>query len=263
MHRFIRTEMLLGKEGLAKLRQARVTVVGLGAVGSYAAEGLARAGVGHLRLVDFDVVRQSNINRQLYALESTLGRPKVEVARERVLDINPQCDVEAMSVFVDAQTSPQLLAPAPSVVIDAIDSVSPKVELIAAAVSAGVRIISSMGAATRTDYRRIRVADISETDVCPLARMVRKKLKKRGVERGVTCVFSTEPPNRDALGSAEAEPPPGEGEALERGRRRRALGSLSCVTGMFGLIAAHEAILALVGQAGLGVSDELAHGRRQ
>jgi tRNA A37 threonylcarbamoyladenosine dehydratase len=242
-HRFLRTEMLLGKEGLERLRNARVLVVGLGAVGSYAVEGLARAGVGHLRLADFDVVRPSNINRQLYALESTLNRPKAEIARERVLDINPQCDVEALRVFADAETALGLLSPAPDVVIDAIDSVNPKVELIAAAVTAGVCIVSSMGAATRIDHRAVRVADISETSVCPLARMVRKKLKTRGIERGVTCVFSTEPPDRAALGEVDAETPPGEREALERGRRRRPLGSLSCLTGMFGLIAAHEAIL--------------------
>lgn len=248
MHRFIRTEMLLGKEGLARLREARVLVVGLGAVGSYAVEGLARAGVGHLRLADFDLVRPSNINRQLYALESTLNRPKAEVARERVLDINPQCDVEALRVFADAETAPGLLLPEPDVVIDAIDSLNPKVELIAAAVAAGVRIVSSMGAATRIDHRAVRVADISETSVCPLARMVRKKLKAHGIERGVTCVFSTEPPDRAALGDADAEPASGEREALERGRRRRPLGSLSCLTGMFGLIAAHEAILMIARQ---------------
>jgi tRNA threonylcarbamoyladenosine dehydratase len=245
MSRFARTELLLGPDALRALAVARVVVVGLGAVGSYAVEGLARAGVGRLRLVDFDEVRPSNINRQLYALDSTLGRPKAEVARARVLDINPRCEVEALCLFADAAAMPRILAGPPDVVIDAIDSVGPKVELIAAAVQAGVRIVASMGAATRTDPSAIRVGDLADTEICPLARFIRKRLKKRGIETGVRCVYSVEPPDPTAARrSAEPEP---DGEPHARGRARRPLGSLSCLTGIFGLIAAREALDLLVG----------------
>jgi len=245
MHRFIRTEMLLGKPALQRLQHARVAVVGLGAVGSYAVEGLARAGVGHLRLVDFDVVRESNINRQLYALQSTLDRPKAEVARARVLDINPQCEVEALRVFADDDTFGPILRPPLDALIDAVDSLGPKVRLLAAAVKAGATVVSSMGAATRTEPQAIRVADISATDVCPLARLVRKRLRRQGVERGILCVYSVEPPRGSLAVEGAAEAAPAEAPPCPRGRERRPLGSLACLTGIFGLTAANEVILGL------------------
>jgi len=189
---------LIGKEALAKLKGARVAVFGLGAVGSYAVEALARAGIGFLRLVDCDVVRPSNINRQIFALESTLNRPKAEVAAERVLDINPACKVEAMHEFAGKSTISKLLEKPLDAVIDAIDSVSPKVELIAAAVHSGIQVVSSMGAATRMDPAAVRLGDISETDVCPLARYVRKRLRRRGITTGFRCVFSIEDPFNEA-----------------------------------------------------------------
>ena len=239
MNRFARLELLIGAAGLERLRRARVTVVGLGAVGSYVVEGLARAGVGSLRLVDFDEVRPSNINRQLYALDSTLGRPKVTVAAARVADINPQCTVEPLRLFVDARTAAAVLTPPPDVLVDAIDSLSPKVELIAAAHALGVRTISVMGAALRTDPSLIRVADLAETRCCPLARFVRKRLAKRGIHRGVLCVFSIEPIPKSSRSTA----PSGEDEEPHvRGRRRWPLGSLSTLPGIFGLWAATEAI---------------------
>jgi TatD family hydrolase len=244
--RFSRTRKLLGDEAMARLARATVAVAGLGAVGSYAVEGLARAGIGRLRLVDFDVVRESNINRQLYALESTLGQPKVELARQRVLDINPRCEVDVLPLFLDAATAGEALKPPVNLLIDAIDSVGPKVALLAAAARAGVPVISSMGAASRTDPQAIRVGDIAETDKCPLARFVRKKLRKLGVERGIRCVYSVEPPP-PRRGAPEE---PAEEEVLKRGRRREPLGSLSCLTGIFGLTAANEAILFLAGARG-------------
>ena len=246
MNRFSRTELLLGAEGLGRLRRATVLVAGLGAVGSYAVEGLVRAGVGHLRLADFDVLRPSNLNRQLYALESTLGRPKVEVAAERVRDIAPDCLVETRRVFVDAETAPALLDGPPDAVVDAIDSFAPKVAFLRAAAGAGVFVVSSMGAATRTDPTAVRVGDLSETEACPLARRLRKQLRRLGVERGIRCVYSTEPPRTTArpLDSAAREEPPEE-ETLRRGRPRAPLGSLSCLTGIFGLMAANEVILHL------------------
>jgi tRNA threonylcarbamoyladenosine dehydratase len=240
MKRFVRTEMLLGREGLRALQHAAVAVAGLGAVGSYAVEGLARAGVGHLRVVDFDVVRETNINRQLYALESTRNLRKVDLAQARILDINPRCAVEAMPVFIDPRTVDAVLARPLDLMVDAIDSVGPKVELISACVRHGVPVISSMGAAMRTDPGAIRISDISRTDICPLARLVRKLLRKRGIREGVTCIYSIEPPVRkDLRGHVEG---PHEEEILARGRPRRPLGSLSCLTGIFGLIAAREAI---------------------
>jgi tRNA threonylcarbamoyladenosine dehydratase len=240
MNRFCRIEQLLGHAALEKLKNARVAVFGLGAVGSFAVEALARAGIGYLRLVDCDVVRPSNFNRQLYALESTLDRPKAEVASARVLDINPACTVEAHQAFVDASTAPFLLKQPLDVVVDAIDSVAPKVTLIASAVRAGLKVVASMGAATRLDPSKIRVGDIAETDVCPLAKFVRKKLRAAGIEHGVRCIYSVEPP-RNMPPPIAAEP-----ETFMRGRPRKPIGSLSYATGMFGLLAACEAIKMIV-----------------
>jgi len=240
MNRFCRIEQLLGRVALKKLQAARVAVFGLGAVGSYAVESLARAGIGYLRLVDCDVVRPSNFNRQLYALESTLNRPKAEVARARVLDINPACTVEARQAFVDGSTVQALLAQPLDVVVDAIDSVAPKVTLIATAVRAGLKVVASMGAATRLDPSKIRVGDIAETAVCPLAKLVRKRLKAAGVERGVRCIYSIESP-RNKTTPIVAEQAP-----FTKGRPRKPIGSLSYATGMFGLLAAYATIKMIV-----------------
>jgi len=236
---FERTALRIGSAGLARLRRAFVCVAGIGAVGSYAVEALARAGVGRLRVVDSGVVRRSNRNRQLYALESTTGRPKSEVARERILDIHPGCQVEALSLFVEARTLDAVLAGPPDAVIDAIDSCGPKVELIAGAVARGVPILSSMGAATRTDPSQVRAGDVFLARNCPLARLMRKRLRRRGIVRGVRCVYSLEAPSR----CAEREMP----DAAWRGRPRDALGSLPTITGIFGLWLAHEAIALLLG----------------
>lgn len=242
MERFCRIEQLIGADALGRLRRSRVAVFGLGAVGSYAVEALARAGVGAMRLVDCDVIRPSNFNRQLYALESTRDRPKAEVARARVLDINPACAVDAQAVFVDHTNVELLLAGDWDVVIDAIDSLTPKVTLLAAAVRAGLPVVSSMGAASRLRPQFIRLADIAATRHCPLARFVRKKLRQRGVTSGVWCVYSEEPVRRPG----PSVPAAAEAETFARGRPRRPLGSLSYVTGMFGLWAAYQAINLLV-----------------
>lgn len=240
MDRFARTRLLLGDEAMARLAAARVAVVGLGAVGSYAVEGLARAGIGHLRLVDFDLVRPININRQLFALDSTVGQPKVEVARRRVLDINPDCAVEALCLFVSSETIADVLRPPLDFLIDAVDSLGPKVTLLAGAVRAGIPVISCMGAASRTDPLAIRIGDLSETEHCPLARWVRKRLRRLGITTGIPCVYSLEPP-----APVTAPPEPVDKEVHPRGRPRRPLGSLSCVTAVFGLTAANEVILRL------------------
>ena len=247
--RFARTQRLLGEAGMARLTNAFVCIVGLGAVGSYAIEALARAGVGKLRLVDFDEIRLSNINRQLYATSSTIGRKKCDVARQRVLDINPNCHVQTLEVFVHTDTIEQVLAgdpKPPDLVIDAIDSFTPKQILLEALHLRGIPVISSMGAAMRADPLQIRIGPLAEVHTCPLAAKLRKALRKRGVPINFTCVYSTEPVLQLPDDSADLEAPQDE-QSLERGRKRRTLGSLPTLTGIFGLIAANAAIDQLAG----------------
>jgi tRNA threonylcarbamoyladenosine dehydratase len=236
MKRFERTLLLIGTETFEKLRRARVTVCGLGAVGSYAVEALARAGVGKLTLVDFDKVKPSNFNRQLFALDSTVGQFKADVAEQRVRDINPACIVENKKLFIEGATVDGLLADTPDAVVDAIDSLSPKVILISACVKKGLFLVSSLGAASRMDPAAVRCGDISETRNCPLGRMIRKKLHKQGVFEGVRCVYSLEAAKGNTLVCAP------EKEEFDRGRPRRPIGSISYMTGIFGLTAAGEAI---------------------
>lgn len=243
--RFSRIERLIGADGLERLHRARVVVCGLGAVGGYAVEGLVRAGVGHLRVVDFDVVQYSNFNRQLYALESTVGLPKVEAARLRAREIHPGCDVEALQLFVHHDTLDRVLEGPPDLVIDAIDGVSPKVALIEAAVRRGIPIVSSMGAALRSDPGRIRTGKLSEATHCPLARRVRRFLRSRGVAPEVPCVYSDEP-TAGLPDTALGDPSDDAATVVERGRRRRTLGSLSTITGIFGLTAATAALKILL-----------------
>lgn len=244
---FSRIERMIGPDGLRRLQQAYVAVIGLGAVGSYAVEGLARAGVGHLRLVDFDEIRASNLNRQLYALQSTLGRKKCEIAHLRVLDINPACRAEAMSVFVHADTLDQVLAGPPDLVIDAIDSLAPKIELLAALRTRGIPFISCMGAALRTDPTAVRVGPLAKVHHCPLAQKVRKKLRLREIPVDFTCVYSVEPVDHlpEVARTPEAQPE-AEEELFIRGRKRTALGSLPTLTGIFGLTAANTALKILL-----------------
>ena len=241
---FARTEALLGAEGFARLQQAFIVVAGLGAVGSYAVESLVRAGAHNIRVVDFDVISESNINRQLFALHSTIGRKKVDVARDRLLDINPECSIDNMDVFIRESTLEMVFSGEPTVVIDAIDSLNPKVSLLHGAVVRGVTIVSSMGAALRTDPTKIEVCDLSKSRNCPLARRVRKRLRRVGVSKGIDCVYSYEelPDNyRDFLMTEDITPCTGQG------RKRNALGSLSTITGIFGLTLANLAIGKIVG----------------
>ena len=244
----MRTRVLLGDAAMEKLAKARVCVVGMGAVGSYVVEGLARSGVGWLRLADFDEIKPSNVNRQLFALTSTVGRSKVEVARERVLDINPDCRVEPVRCFATAETMHQLVDDSLDLVVDAIDSLNPKVDLIEAGVACGLPVYSALGAATRTDLGEVDFDSLFKTKACPLGRLVRKRLRRRGIHDGdIWCVYSKELRNPDAV--REREPGEEEGSEAEyrRGRDRRVLGSLATVTGVFGLRLAHEIILRLSG----------------
>lgn len=246
MDRFDRTRMLWGREAMDRLSEATVCVAGAGAVGSFAIEALARSGIGHLRIYDFDKVQASNINRQLYALESSRGRFKCELAEERVLDIHPGCDVRGIRLFINGETAEQVCDPRPDLLIDAIDSLNSKVNLLVAAHRESVPTLSSMGAASRTDPSMIRVGDLFQTRHCPLARFMRKRLRRRGIDHGIPCVYSEEPRRRN-LEDSQSQAAPGETpDEADEGRARPTLGSSVCLTGMFGLRLAHEAIRILI-----------------
>ena len=194
VERFIRTEWLIGPDKLSRLQQATVAVFGLGGVGAAAVEGLARTGIGNLVIVDHDRVSESNLNRQLIALTSTLGRLKVEVAAERIKDINPVCQVAAYPMFYDQQHEETIFAHKIDYVVDAIDSVAAKLDLIEGCYRAQIPIVSAMGAGNKLDPGRLMVADISETHTCPLAKVIRVELRKRGIVQGIKTVFSDEQP---------------------------------------------------------------------
>lgn len=237
LHRYSREELLIGEEGLNKLRRARVAVFGIGGVGGYVVEALARSGVGALDLFDGDTVALTNINRQIIALENTVGRPKVEVAQERVLLIDPQCRVEARQLFFSPENAGEVDFSCYDYVADAIDTVTSKIELILRCRQAGVPVISCMGAGNKLDPTAFRVAPIEKTSVCPLARVMRRELKKRGVT-GVKAVYSTEEP----LAPAAAQEGDVKGTA-----GRPTPGSMAFVPSVAGLILAGEIVKDLLG----------------
>lgn len=193
MRRTERTEMLIGSEGMRKLFAAHVAVFGAGGVGSYVIEALSRAGIGALTVVDGDIVSESNINRQLCALMTTVGRYKSDVMCERVLQINPDAKVRSRTIYFDENTSNQLDFSEFSYVVDAIDTVSSKVLIIRCAKEAGVPVISCMGTGNKLDPTKFRVCDIEKTDTCPLAKVMRRELRKNGI-KNVKVVYSSEPP---------------------------------------------------------------------
>ncbi len=241
-NRFLRTEMLLGRTGMKRLKNASVMIVGLGAVGGYALEAVARAGVGRLILVDFDVFEESNVNRQILALDSTVGRKKTEVAKERVLDINPGCNVETVDMFVNAETLPALLERKADYVIDAIDALNPKCCLMEELYNRGIPFVSSMGAALKSDASCIRCAPLSGSKNCGLAKFIRKRLRKRGVDiSSIMSVFSDEQVNlpETAVQMFETE--------AKEGRSRNTMGSLPTITAIFGLTLANYVIKRLSG----------------
>lgn len=232
--RFSRTEMLIGADALAKLNAARVAVFGMGGVGSYVVEALARAGVGTLDLVDSDAVSVSNINRQLVALDSTVGRLKVDVAKERVLDICPATKVNVYSVFFLPETAYMFDFSVYDYVVDAVDSVKAKLELARICTEVGTPMISCMGMGNKLDPTRIEVADISKTSVCPLARVMRANLKKMGIKHLKT-VYSKESPISPAFQDGEAP-----------ASRRQIPGSISFVPSVAGLMIAGEVVKDLI-----------------
>lgn len=190
---FSRTEMLIGKDAIEKLNKSRVAVFGIGGVGGYIVEALARCGVGELDIIDSDTFAPSNINRQIYALHSTIGRLKVDVAKERILDINPSVKVNTFTTFYMPETSKEFDFTKYDYIVDAIDTVTGKIELIVNAKKANTPIISSMGTGNKLDPTAFEIADIYKTSVCPLARVMRKELKSRGVD-SLKVLYSKENP---------------------------------------------------------------------
>lgn len=194
-----RAELLFKKEGLEKLQNSNVLVVGMGGVGSFAAEFIVRAGVGKMTIVDGDTVDITNINRQLPALHSTVGQPKVKIVGDRLMDINPELQLTRIQEFLSPERAFELVTPEFDYVLDCIDSITPKLNLILAAKRKKVKVISNMGAGGKLLASKVVVKDISKTDVCPLAKVIRKRLKKEGISTGVKAVFSTEKPDQTSL----------------------------------------------------------------
>ena len=237
MDPYSRTALLLGSDGMAKLRKSRVAVFGLGGVGGYVVEALARSGIGALDLIDHDTISLTNLNRQILATRQTVGRDKATVAMERVLSIDPDIQVTAVRMFYGPDTADQFDFSRYDYVVDAIDTVTGKLALVTAAQAAGTPIISSMGTGNKLDPTKFQIADISKTSVCPLARIMRKECAKRGI-RHLKVLFSTE------------DPIPGDPNALsneELPEGRRALpGSVAFVPSVAGLIIAGEVIKDLI-----------------
>ncbi len=242
-HKFTRTELIIGPQGLAKLTAAKVIVFGVGGVGSFVVEALARAGIGELILVDYDDICLTNINRQLHALHSTVGQAKVEVMRQRLHDINPDLKVTAIKEFYGPEQADRLLTSDLTYVVDAIDSVSSKVSLVVECKARGIPIIASMGAGNKLHPIAFRVADIADTTICPLAKAVRKLLRKQGIERGLKVVYSTEPPITPCEVEFDCKTdcvcPNQDGHCA---KKRQIPGSISFVPSVVGLIIAGEVV---------------------
>ena len=237
-NRFVRTQMLLGEDGLNKLKNSKIMIVGLGAVGGYVLEALARSGVGNFILVDFDKFEESNINRQILALSETIGLKKTDVAKQRVLNINPRANIKIIDMFVNSDTIDELLKNNPDFVVDAIDALNPKCCLMQALTEKNIPFISSMGAALKTDTSKIKFGNLSNSKNCSLAKFVRKRLRKRGIDISkIKCVWSEEQINLpdNAIELEESQ--------KENGRIRHTLGSLPTITAIFGLTIANNLIL--------------------
>lgn len=232
-----RTELLLGSDKLNLLRQANVLVVGVGGVGAYAAEMIARSGVGRLTIADADCVSPSNINRQLVALHSTIGRPKCEILAERLRDINPELQITVINRFIkDSETDTLLDSDKFDYVVDAIDTLSPKLALIKGALDRKIPVVSSMGAGAKTDPTLMEIKDISKTHHCPLAHMLRKRLHKIGIRRGFKAVFSPEPVREGAMILCEEQ------------NKKSNVGTISYIPAMFGIGCASVVIRGIIGE---------------
>lgn len=226
-----RTQLLVGPEGLERLFESSVAVIGLGGVGAYAAEMLCRAGVGHLILLDSDVVSESNKNRQLIALDSTIGKPKSAVLAERLKDINPDVRLTLINCYLEEGGIQQLLGEHKvDFLVDAIDTLAPKIALIRYCVESGIPHVSSMGAGAKFDATAVRLADLSKSYNCPLAYILRKKLRKVGISKGFKVVFSEELPRREAI------------VAVEERNKKSNVGTISYLPAVFGCVCAQAAV---------------------
>lgn len=227
----VRSELLLGKEVLELLRSKRIAVVGLGGVGAYAAEMLARAGVGSMIIIDSDIINPSNKNRQLLALDSTMGMAKTEVMAKRLKDINPQIEIKIINEFLSEDNVSDLLSTRPlDYIVDAIDTLSPKISLIQYALSSQIPIVSSMGAGAKLDATKIKITDISKSFNCPLAYMLRKRLRKVGIKNGFKVVFSEELPDGKAI------------LAVEEQNKKSVVGTISYLPAVFGAVCAQVVV---------------------
>lgn len=228
--RFIRTKMIVGNDGMEKLRKAHVAVFGVGGVGSFSAESLARAGIGELTLIDFDTVDISNINRQIHALSNTVGMSKVELMRDRILLINPECKVTIYESLFNLETVDEIFNPEWDYVIDAIDMVSSKLLLVETCQRHNVRIMASMGTGNKMDPTKFEVADVFKTSMCPLAKVMRRELRRRGIKK-LKVVFSTEDPSTPLDLLVDKDNP-----------RKQTPGSVSFVPSVAGLIITSELV---------------------
>ena len=226
-----RAELLFKPEGLQVLKNANVLIVGLGGVGSFAAEFIARAGVGNITIVDGDTVDITNINRQLPALHSTVNLPKVDVVANRLMDINPELNLVKIQEFISPERAYEIVTDQYDYVLDCIDSITPKLNLIVAAKKARVKVISNMGAGGKMLASKVVVKDISKTDVCPLAKVIRKRLRKMGVSSGVKAVFSLEKPDESSLKMTDGT-----------NFKKSFFGTNSWMPGLFGLHSAETVI---------------------
>jgi len=226
-----RAELLFKPEGLEVLKKANVLIVGLGGVGSFAAEFIVRAGVGNLTIVDGDTVDITNVNRQLPALHSTVGQPKVDIVGDRLMDINPELNLTRIQEFLSPERATEIVTKDFDYVLDCIDSITPKLNLIVAAKKAKVKVISNMGAGGKMVAGKVVVKDISKTDVCPLAKVIRRRLRKMGVNKGVKAVFSLEKPDESSLKMTDGS-----------NYKRSFFGTNSWMPGLFGLHSAETVI---------------------
>lgn len=232
-----RTALLLGDEKLNMLRQANVLVVGLGGVGAYAAEMIARAGVGRMTIADADSVSESNINRQLIALHSTIGEQKADLMAARLRDINPEIELTVVNRFIkDDETDSLLDSDRFDYIVDAIDTLSPKLALIKGAIDRNIPLVSSMGAGAKTDPTKMEIADIAKTHHCPLAHMLRKRLHKIGIRKGFTAVFSPEPVREGSMILCEEQ------------NKKSNTGTISYIPALFGIGCASVVVRGLIGE---------------
>ncbi len=249
LHEFSRSELIIGTAGLEKLKNSKVAVFGVGGVGSFTVEALTRTGVGHLVLIDDDCVCLTNLNRQLHATRKTVGKPKVEVMRDRVLEINPKCDVTIIQKFYMPDVAEEILDSSFDYIVDAIDTVTAKIDLVVRANQLGIPVISAMGAGNKTDPTRFQVSDIFKTTVDPLAKVVRKELRNRGIKK-LKVVYSTEEPIKPVeteTSSCSAGCICPKGTARKCTVKHQIPGSLSFVPSVMGLIIGGEVIKDLIG----------------